>query len=468
MLGRDHALSGALAFAAAAPLLHVTGAHLAAGIALTAGAGVLPDIDEPGSTIARTFGFLTGAFAWIVHKISGGHRKGTHSLFGVALLTAGSLAAGSWQAGAQAAGGHPQPWWHLVPAALILALLFSAGFRALHIGGHHGDAAGVALAALAIWKGWDLVLVPPRHVPVLAVCLALGMLAHIAGDMCTHDGCPLLYPVVRHEFGLLPAPIRFTTNKLAEHWIVTPLLIAGIAYFLWRDVGSPASIHVHLAGGLARRHRGASIEPMRRNASTVVVLAGQVPAEVLTAVIRSMNVTLIRPVRPEDAAQNGAADGAGDLEAAAAALGQAARTTSPYALVTADPLASVAASWQAMWDVSRQQDPAAFEQEAARAVAAWRAGRFELPDYYLVLATDPAEHGPDFHLGPVHASRPHRVAVVAATEPAQQAAGVLHALGSLRHGPWWPPLDQMIETARTFYPDSLAPAPLNAGTGSDD
>ena len=49
MLGRDHALTGALAFAAAAPLLHVTGVNLAAGIALTAGAGLLPDIDEPGA-----------------------------------------------------------------------------------------------------------------------------------------------------------------------------------------------------------------------------------------------------------------------------------------------------------------------------------------------------------------------------------------------------------------------------------
>ena len=36
---------------------------------------------------------------------------------------------------------------------------------------------------------------------------------------------------------------------------------------------------------------------MRRNASTVVVLPGQAPAEVLAAVGRSMNVTLIRPTR---------------------------------------------------------------------------------------------------------------------------------------------------------------------------
>ena len=40
---------------------------------------------------------------------------------------------------------------------------------------------------------------------------------------------------------------------------------------------------------------------MRRNASTVVVLAGPAPGEVLAALGRSMNVALIRPaeIRPE-------------------------------------------------------------------------------------------------------------------------------------------------------------------------
>ena len=57
---------------------------------------------------------------------------------------------------------------------------------------------------------------------------------------------------------------------------------------------------------------------MRRNASTVLVLPGPVPAEVLAAVGRSMNVTLIRP--------DDAADGNGDgLEAAAGALRRAGR-----------------------------------------------------------------------------------------------------------------------------------------------
>src|SRR5580693_5429597 len=65
-----------------------------------------------------------------------------------------------------------------------------------------------------------------------------------------------------------------------------------------------------------------------------------------------------------------------------------------------------------------------------RAPAAWRAGRFELPDYYLVTArgtagtsaagvpgatADPPPADPssqleqDFYLGPLRAARPHRV-----------------------------------------------------------
>jgi hypothetical protein len=199
---------------------------------------------------------------------------------------------------------------------------------------------------------------------------------------------------------------------------------------------------------VAGRAGAATIEPMRRNASTVVVLAGPAPGEVLAALGRSMNVALVRPAEGAEGAEGAAA-------AAAEALQRAGRATSPYALVPADPLAAVAASWREMWDVSRQEGSAAFEQEAVKALAAWRAGRFELPDYYLVLAREDTE-GPDFYLGPLRSARPHRVVLVPEQEPGQQAARVLHALGSLRHGPWWPGLDEVIEVARRFYPDSLA------------
>jgi len=191
---------------------------------------------------------------------------------------------------------------------------------------------------------------------------------------------------------------------------------------------------------------------MRRNPSTVVVLAGQASEALLAAVGRSMNVSLVRP-----------GDAASELEAAADALRRAAGISSPYVLVAADPLAAVAAEWRAMWEVSRGPGGGeAFELRAAEALAAWRANRFELPDYYLVLAEE-ADVGAglpaDFYLGPLRSVRPHRVAVVAAAEPAGQAAGLLSELGSLPHGRWWPSLEEIFRTARGFYPGALAESP---------
>jgi len=187
---------------------------------------------------------------------------------------------------------------------------------------------------------------------------------------------------------------------------------------------------------------------VRHNPSTVIVLAGHPSAGLLGVISRFMNVSLVRP---------------GDSEDAASTLRRAAGITSPYVLVAADPLAAVAAEWQSMWEISdapRGTDE--FELRAGEVLASWRARQFELPDYYLVL-TEQAPAGavprPDFYLGPLRALRPHRVAVVAASETAEQAAGILTALGSLRHGRWWPPLPEVIDSARGFYPGLLAETP---------
>jgi hypothetical protein len=232
------------------------------------------------------------------------------------------------------------------------------------------------------------------------------------------------------------------------------------------------------------------IGPVRHNPSTVVVLAGQPREEVLSAVGRSLNVVLVRPELPAGGAGRaggGPADGGtagGWIEAAAAALRRAAGVSAPYVLVAADPLADVAASWQAMWSLTAESHGSdEFELRAAEAMATWRAKRFEMPDYYLVLAEETGS-GPagapelgggheagaaaaraDFYLGPLRAVRPNRVAVAAGASPAAQADALLSELGSLRHGPWWPALDEILRTARGFYPGALAESPT-AGQAS--
>jgi membrane-bound metal-dependent hydrolase YbcI (DUF457 family) len=225
VLARDHALSGALGFAAAAPLLHVTGVGLLAGAVFTAGAATLPDIDEPGSTIARSAGFLTGGFAWLVHKVSGGHRKGTHSVLGIVVFTAAAWAATA--ASAALAGK--------IALAGLLGLVLAAGLHSLRIGGHHGDALALAAAAAVIYWHAGLALVP--------VCVALGTAAHIAGDELTHGGCPLAWPFSGREFHLLPRPLRFTTGRFAERWIISTVLVTVLAVLLWRDTGASTALH---------------------------------------------------------------------------------------------------------------------------------------------------------------------------------------------------------------------------------
>jgi hypothetical protein len=215
------------------------------------------------------------------------------------------------------------------------------------------------------------------------------------------------------------------------------------------------------------------IGPVRRESSTVVVLVGAVTEPLLAGLARSSNVSLVRP--PDDEQDS--------LTAAALALGQAARRRSPYVLVPADPLAGVAAEWAAMWDLTAGPGhAAAFEQRAAEAVAAGRAGRFELPDYYVVLtpgagpgdAADAAAgarpdretsagDGTGMYLGPLRAARPRRVgAVVGAAdgEAAENTQRVLQALRTLPHGPWWPPLDELLDRARHFFAGSLGESSL--------
>lgn len=233
---------------------------------------------------------------------------------------------------------------------------------------------------------------------------------------------------------------------------------------------------------------------MRRESSTVVVLIGDSEASTLAELARSPNVSVARPAarRPASEAPD-ATHASADAEKRAAAvrpgwepgalaMREAARRRSTYVIVPDDPLADIAASWRAMWDVaSGQASPSRFERAAAEALAAWRDKQFELPDYYLVMKAVGAEGtdvtGPDMYLGPLRAVRPRRVAVaglgppgVAApwapgaasigapgvAGPSAKAARIIEALRSLEHGPWWPALDDLVDATRHFYAGGLA------------
>lgn len=200
---------------------------------------------------------------------------------------------------------------------------------------------------------------------------------------------------------------------------------------------------------------------MRRESATVVGLTGEISGSLLGALGRSGNVSIARPPASPGEQEDG--DGARPQrgwEPGARAMREAARRRSMFVIVPDDPLAAVAAAWSAMWEPAAGPGaPEAFEAHAAEALGAWRDKQFELPDYYVVAA--PAQRtaaGPDFYLGPLHAIRPRRVAVAGVTSAgsAAQAALLLDTLRALEHGPWWPPLDELIDAVRHFYAGALA------------
>jgi len=187
----------------------------------------------------------------------------------------------------------------------------------------------------------------------------------------------------------------------------------------------------------------------------MVVLVGEVSEGLLAELGRSGNLSV---ARAPDAGQQDGAQPRPAWQAGALAMREAARRQSAYVIVPDDPLAAVAAAWRAMWDVaSGPAGAAVFEEQAAEALAAWRDKQFELPDYYLVVAGAQADGlGQDMYLGPLRAGRPRRVVVAGAGDGPGQAGRVLDALRSLEHGPWWPPLDELIDAARRFYAGGLA------------
>jgi hypothetical protein len=207
---------------------------------------------------------------------------------------------------------------------------------------------------------------------------------------------------------------------------------------------------------------------VRRESSTVVALVGRVAGGLLAELGGFGNVSVARASAAgtaagvNDAAAGPNAQTRSGWEPGAEAMREAARKRSTYVIVPDDPLAEVAAQWRAMWQTaSGAEGSARFEAAAADALAAWRDKRFELPDYYLVVA--PARQDapePDLYLGPLRAARPHRVAVAGIAGSPAPAAGLLDALRALEHGRWWPPLDELLDSARHFYAGALTvPAP---------
>lgn len=236
MLGRSHVLSGAAAYNALTLLpvagLHPNPAARAAYSVIAAGAASLCDLDSCGSTAARSFGWVSGIASHLIRWLSGGHRKGTHSLLGVTLFTA-------YTAGTAWLTVRPSriPWPLPVPASwvrgaaavllgLLLVFIVASMLEALRLARRHvADLLGINAA---IW----IVTARPPGMAGLVLAVTTGIAAHIAGDMITEHGCPLAYPWNEHRFHLVPRPMQIKTGHWPERIIAAGLAAADL-WFAW-------------------------------------------------------------------------------------------------------------------------------------------------------------------------------------------------------------------------------------------
>jgi len=246
MMGRSHAATGVLAGVAVAAAFGAHGSDYFILAAVGAGAALLPDLDEPGSTVGRSLGGLTQGVSRWTRRLSsaafratatrwdtgrirreedgeglapGGHRHLTHTLPAVAVY--GLLAWGTASLGPIGLG---------VTVAAMAAL--GLGLVLREIGVHstprrRDDESTMAWRArarmaglqtvgvLAVGLGMGAVVLDGGAPWLVGVTVAVGALVHIGGDWLTRAGVPLAWPVPYRgkRWRMFRSPVAFHTGK---------------------------------------------------------------------------------------------------------------------------------------------------------------------------------------------------------------------------------------------------------------
>jgi membrane-bound metal-dependent hydrolase YbcI (DUF457 family) len=227
MMGHSHAMSGVFGWVALAPFVahtqnvQMSPATVAAGAVICGGAALLPDLDHPSSTIARFFGPISQTFSHGVAFVSGGHRKGTHSLLFVALIA--GLTYGITYKFGPVAG---------IPLILIMSGL---AFRALNFApkGTGFKSWGVILVQALIFTALTLIFAdtPPLQT-WLTSAIAGGTMLHLVGDALTPQGVPFFWPFKLR----IKLPIIRETGNPFETKIFTPLMGVGVVVLMVREI----------------------------------------------------------------------------------------------------------------------------------------------------------------------------------------------------------------------------------------
>lgn len=215
-----------------------------------AGASLIPDIDHPSGTMARSGGFITRAIATATNALSGGHRQGTHRLWFWVLVTVAvfgtTTLTGGWAAMA---------WFFMMTGFGAQAL--SKTYLHQRMNKVWRSKTGVLAKAYAwvyaaVLTGIAVVIEPDAtHWWWLPWAVSLGHLSHLVGDSLTTAG---LEWVDGHK---LRFPILGNAGSDRETWFMLALGLIVVGFFASIAVGSdPASWLWSILGHLGDTLKG--------------------------------------------------------------------------------------------------------------------------------------------------------------------------------------------------------------------
>lgn len=221
MLGHSHALSGLAAGAATLPWAPVQGpVAQVAWVAAAGGFAMLPDLDQPGSTIARMWGPISDVPSGLVGRIARGHRWGTHDAL-LAPLAFGLLATAA-----------SRTFWS---SLLVLAVAIGLALHALNFV-IPGRVENTVVGNLVLsWGGAWLLLAHSQPPVWLPWAVAVGVLAHIAGDALTREGIPVPLVWIVRRARLAVTPMR--TGSTLEKAFLAPLFLVIAVVLLYANTG---------------------------------------------------------------------------------------------------------------------------------------------------------------------------------------------------------------------------------------
>lgn len=206
MMGSSHAISGAAAWIAvtstAIPALSLSplpAESVLFGAVIAAGAALLPDADHHSATIAHSVPVAGRIAAGAIGALSGGHRKGMHSLLAVLGIIAATLALGSVQ-------WTPDGWDRALQIGSACAVAACSAFAVKTL---KFVTSWMVAWAVGVLMAGAVLLWAPDQFGWLPICIGVGYLTHLIGDILTVQGVPLLWPLrLRSPRWIRRTPLR--------------------------------------------------------------------------------------------------------------------------------------------------------------------------------------------------------------------------------------------------------------------